>query len=82
MGYTVFECHFYYTETVLEKDKAETERIVKGIVAREIQSDNESLKQKLEETGLKAKAQEEQVRYSIMIRRQCNFYPIESYLVR
>ena len=48
-------------ETVLEKDRSETDRIVKGVVAKEIHSDIKGFKKKIDDTGLQAKVNEEQV---------------------
>ena len=57
----ILRLNFTRTETVLEKDKPERDRIVKGVMAKDLQSDSKSLKQKLDATGLQTKAKEEQV---------------------
>ena len=45
----------------MEKDKTETERIVHGIVAKEMKSDVDNMKQKLADAESKGNVKEEQV---------------------
>ena len=49
----------------MEKDQKETERIVKGIVAKEVQSDIEILKQKIKDAESDSKIKQEKVIWSL-----------------